>query len=150
MLRTSARLSLAFALLLTLAGCGDDASTVTTEQPASAPSASAISPSPAATAGSPAASPTPAEPTADNTFEIGFADGKATGDTGRLEVALNDSVAITVTSTQADEVHVHGYDLTAPVGPGQPAVIEFDATIPGVFEIELEDLGTQLAALQVQ
>jgi hypothetical protein len=50
----------------------------------------------------------------------------------------------------ADEVHVHGYDLTAALTPGQPTELTFAATIPGVFEVELHDAGTVLLTLQVQ
>jgi hypothetical protein len=59
-------------------------------------------------------------------------------------------VTIRVTSDVADEVHVHGYDLMTDVDPGTPATVTFDATIPGVFEVELEKLGQQLLTLQVQ
>ena len=44
---------------------------------------------------------------------------------------------------------MHGYDLEAELAPGQPAEIAFDATIPGVFEVELHEAGTLLLSLQV-
>jgi hypothetical protein len=148
-MRNAAQLLLASVLLLPIAACGGDRSTVATE-----PEVSASPPAAAATPSAPTASvvatPDAGLPGADNSFDIVVADGAVTGDTGRLKVGVGESVALTVTSNQADEVHVHGYDLTAPVGPGQPAAITFDATIPGVFEIELEQAGTQLASLQVQ
>ena len=53
------------------------------------------------------------------------------------------------TSAVGDEVHVHGYDLSRDVAPGAPARIAFPATIPGRFEIELEDRGVQIAELTV-
>ena len=71
------------------------------------------------------------------------------GDTGRVPVSLGDQVTITVTSDVADEIHLHGYDLSAPVAPGGPGTLTFQATIPGVFEVELEQLGTLLFTLQV-
>ena len=45
---------------------------------------------------------------------------------------------------------MHGYDLTdlAPGTPGRAST--FDATIPGVFEVELHDAGTVLLSLQVR
>jgi len=45
---------------------------------------------------------------------------------------------------------VHGYDLTTAVAPSRPAELSFDATIPGVFEVELHEAGTVLLALQVE
>ena len=85
----------------------------------------------------------------ENTFEISFAEDKVSGDTGRLEVGLGETVTIRVTSLRTDEVHLHGYDLRAPVAVDRPGVLTFTATIPGVFPLELENLGRELASLQV-
>lgn len=157
MSRSAARFLLASVLLVPLAGCGDDTSTVSTSPPSA--EADGSTPAPPAADPSPSSSgvrlgqggnTAPAAPTADKTFEISFAEGKASGDTGRLKVSVGDSVSITVKSLRADEVHLHGYDLSAPVRVDLPAVLTFDAKIPGVFELELEDSGVQLATLQVQ
>jgi heme/copper-type cytochrome/quinol oxidase subunit 2 len=67
----------------------------------------------------------------------------------RFDVPLDGPVRLTVGGDVSDEVHLHGYDLHADVAPGQDATIEFDATIPGVFEIELEDSGVLIGELQV-
>ena len=67
----------------------------------------------------------------------------------RGKVQLGREVVITATASVADEIHVHGYDLSADVAPGKPAEIEFDATIPGQFELELEDRGQLIAVLEV-
>jgi len=88
-------------------------------------------------------------PQAQHSFEISFADDQISGDTGRLEVGVGETVTIRITSFRTDEVHLHGYDLSAPVAVNRPAVLTFTATIPGVFELELENLGRQLASLQV-
>jgi hypothetical protein len=80
---------------------------------------------------------------------VTVAGGQASGDTGRVPVAVGTSVTLVVTSDVADEVHVHGYDKEAELSPGQPAEIHFDATIPGVFEVELHKAGTVLLRLQV-
>ena len=67
----------------------------------------------------------------------------------RFDVPLDGAVRLTVVGDVADEVHLHGYDLHGDVAPGQDATIEFDATIPGVFEIELEGSGVLIGELQV-
>lgn len=82
------------------------------------------------------------------TFEIEVASGEVTGG-GRLQAELGSSVQLVVEADVSDEVHLHGYDLSADVSPGQPATIEFVADIPGVFEVELEDAGIELAQLEV-
>ena len=83
------------------------------------------------------------------TIQVSYAGGTITGG-GRVPVKLGTSVTLEVTSDVADEVHVHGYDLMQDVTPDAPATVTFDATIPGVFEVELEELGQQLLTLQVQ
>jgi hypothetical protein len=82
-------------------------------------------------------------------IEVTVTGGQVTGDTGRVPVPAGEHVTLVVTSDARDELHVHGYDLTADLPPGTPATVEFDATIPGVFEVELHDAGTLLLSLQV-
>jgi heme/copper-type cytochrome/quinol oxidase subunit 2 len=77
------------------------------------------------------------------------AGGQASGDTGRVSVAVGEHVTLVITSDVADEVHLHGYDLETELSPGQPAELSFDATIPGVFQVELHEAGTQVLSLQV-
>ena len=68
----------------------------------------------------------------------------------RYSVKQGRKVVIVVRTELSDEVHVHGYDLMADVGPGQPATIRFTATAPGRFELELEDRGLEFAELEVR
>lgn len=75
--------------------------------------------------------------------------GQASGETGRVTVPLGTPVSLVVTSDAADEIHVHGYDRKAEVPPGGTASVSFTATIPGVFEVELENSKVQLLQLQV-
>jgi hypothetical protein len=75
--------------------------------------------------------------------------GRVSGDTGRVRVAAGERVTLVVTSDTADGVHVHGYDLATGLSPGEPAEIAFDATVPGIFEVELHEAGTLLLSLQV-
>jgi hypothetical protein len=76
-------------------------------------------------------------------------DGRVSGDTGRVPVPLGETVTLTVTSDVADQLHLHGYDRTAPLAPGRPAALTFAADVPGVFEAELHEAGTVLLALRV-
>ena len=82
-------------------------------------------------------------------IEVRLAGGQVTGDTGRVPVAIGTHVTLVITSDVADQVHVHGYDLETELAPGEPAALEFDATVPGVFEVELHEAGTVLLSLQV-
>ncbi|MBD8507584.1 hypothetical protein HT102_13940 [Hoyosella sp. G463] len=82
-------------------------------------------------------------------YEFTVADGTRTDGASQVEIPLGTSVALTVTADTADELHVHGYDLTADTVPGQPASIEFVADLPGVFEVELHQAGTVVTQLRV-
>jgi hypothetical protein len=68
----------------------------------------------------------------------------------RVRIDLGQKVRVQVEADRAEEVHVHGYDLKGDVAPGKPAVIDFTANVPGVFEVELEESGLKLFELQVQ
>lgn len=127
-------------------GCGEEPAA---SEPAPVSSTTAPSPSPAESATTaPSTAPTSAGPTA-RTISITVRGGRLTGDTGRVAVALGTPITLSVTSDVADEVHVHGYDLTADASAGGTASINFTVDIPGIFEVELEESGLQLLELQV-
>jgi heme/copper-type cytochrome/quinol oxidase subunit 2 len=67
----------------------------------------------------------------------------------RVKVPLDGKVRLEVTADRTDEVHLHGYDRKVDIEPGKPAVLEFTADVPGVFEVELEEAGLELVELQV-
>ncbi|MFC5826573.1 hypothetical protein [Nonomuraea insulae] len=79
--------------------------------------------------------------------EITIAGGRVSPPPGWLEVGKGRPVTITVTSDAADEVHVHGYDLTAELRPGVPATLRFTADLTGVFEVETH--GSKLVLTQL-
>jgi heme/copper-type cytochrome/quinol oxidase subunit 2 len=67
----------------------------------------------------------------------------------KLRFKQGDTVRFRVRSDIADEVHVHGYDLMKDIKPGQTVTFSFPADITGIFEIELENAGRQIAQLRV-
>ena len=60
-----------------------------------------------------------------------------------------ETIRFRVRADTTDEVHVHGYDVMKDVEPGETIAFSFPATITGIFEIELEDAGQQIAELRV-
>ena len=91
----------------------------------------------------------PTEQTPFTAIRITVKGGRPVGGIQRPKVTLGDNAIIYVTSDVADEVHFHGYDLSQDVKAGGTAQIPFHATIPGRFEIELENSGVRLAELTV-
>ena len=132
---------LTIALVLAVSGCAG------TDGPDSSAAATAAGSS-TTSAAEPSAS-APDSPVGQR-IEVQVAGGQVSGDTGRVPVPVGEHVTLTITSDVADEVHLHGYGLTAVLTPGTPAELTFDATIPGVFEVELHETGTVLLSLQVE
>lgn len=83
-------------------------------------------------------------------IEVTITAGQAHTEQSRVDVPLGSVVRIEVHADADEEVHVHGYDLFAPVGAAEPAVLEFTADIPGVFEVEAEHSGLELFQLRVR
>lgn len=85
----------------------------------------------------------------DQATEIVVENGSVEGGVQRLSVGLGETFTLRVRADTSDEVHVHGYDVTQPVTPDRPAEVTLTADIPGIFEVELEDSGLQIAELEV-
>lgn len=136
-------------LFLLLRPGGDDepapiATTEPTVEQTQAPEATATQ-EPEATA---TASPEPtatAEPEADvpTLTSAGITELSATQGDDVIFKVRNDDAA-------TQEVHVHGYDRSYDVEPGETRTITFPATITGIFEIEFEATGTQIGELTVE
>jgi hypothetical protein len=67
----------------------------------------------------------------------------------KIQVDKGDIVRFRARSSTPDEIHVHGYDLSREVTPGKTTTMSFKATIDGIFEIELEGSGVEIAQLRV-
>jgi FtsP/CotA-like multicopper oxidase with cupredoxin domain len=98
--------------------------------------------------------PPPPEPEPEVT-RLRIRGGAVVGGTRDIEVESGDTVRIVVASDAADEIHLHGYDITRNAAPGQPARFRFTADAEGSFEIEshvAEDAGREplIARLVVQ
>jgi len=135
------------ALGMSLSACGGSSGGDTT---AAATTASAT-PTPVATTAPPTATPPPTtaatpRPTA---IVVKVVDGKPQGGIVRRSVSKGDRVVLVVHSDTADEIHLHGYDLSRDVDAGGTVRIPFVADTPGRFEVELENLGVQIAELTV-
>jgi heme/copper-type cytochrome/quinol oxidase subunit 2 len=128
---------IAIVAVVLLTSGGDD-------EPDTTSATATATPTPTATA-----TPTPAETeTPTPTPDVPLVDASS-GEVTDLEFKEGDTVRFRVTSDVADEVHVHGYDLMKDVEPGQTVTFSFPASITGIFEVELEDAGKQIAQLRV-
>ena len=75
--------------------------------------------------------------------------GKPVGGPADLKFTSGETARFEVVTDAADELHLHGYDLTFNVKPGKPTEIEFDADIEGLFELESHTTAELLAEISV-
>lgn len=128
---------------LALAGCGgdDEASPTTTATTTETTETQPTQPAPTTTE---------EEPPGPKVVRVVVANGVPKGGIVRAKVKKGDRVVLVVTSDVADEVHLHGYDLSLDVAAGGTVRIRFRATVPGRFEVELEERGLQIADITVE
>jgi plastocyanin len=76
--------------------------------------------------------------------------GAVTPNAEQVKVQAGTTIKITATSDMKDTVHVHGYDKSLALTPGQPGTLEFVADTTGEFEIESHGLDKLIYQLVVQ
>ena len=75
--------------------------------------------------------------------------GEPVGGVQNLEFTQGETANFRVESDVADEIHLHGYDLSKPIAAGGTVTFTFPAEIEGVFEAELEERAVPLAEISV-
>lgn len=88
--------------------------------------------------------------TEDRRISLIVTDGKVSGVTGTVEVPLNTSVRLTVTSDVPDVLVVEGYDARAQLTVNDPVQLTFIADEAGDFAVSLDRSKQVLTRLRVQ
>ena len=138
--KTLAMLALAFVAGFALAACGGDGdgeATGTTQTQTTTETESETT-------------PTTTEEVKPTVVRVTVTGGVPESGIVRETVAKGDRVVLVVSSDVADEVHLHGYDISRDVPAGGTVRIQFTANVPGRFEVELEERGIQVADLTVE
>lgn len=132
-------------LLALAAGCGGDSSdagdTTTTETTTTIETTT--------TETTTTVTVTPPPPPGPTVIRIAVVGGAPKGGIVREKVDKGDRVVLVVTSDVADEIHLHGYDVSRDVAAGGTARLPFKATISGRFEVELEERGVVIGDITV-
>jgi hypothetical protein len=131
--------ALTLAATLLVAGCSSDdpqATTPLSTPPASSTGAGTTSPSQTAFAGT--------------EIVVAVTNGKVSPPTHRVKVTKGTAIRLQVTSDEADEVHVHGYELEKELPAGEQVTLDFTADQTGLFDIELHESDLQLVQLEVR
>ena len=75
--------------------------------------------------------------------------GETVGGVRDLEFTVGDTIRFTVRSDVADEVHLHGYDVSKEVAAGGSVTFSVPAHLDGLYEVELEEQAQALAEITV-
>lgn len=75
--------------------------------------------------------------------------GEPVGGIQTLEFSAGEEIRFRVSSDEAEEIHVHGYDIAKDVPAGGTIEFDFPAELEGIYEAELEGLGVQIAELRI-
>ena len=101
--------------------------------------------------------PTPAAPRSGPTDRAGSAiptivvrGGEPVGGVRELSTTSDESIRFRVRSLQPGEIHVHGYEMEKPVGPGRVASFDFPAELEGGFEVELHRGGGEVTIAEIE
>jgi hypothetical protein len=121
---------------------GDDDDDQATPPPA--PTGTTTAPATTTTA------PTATRPSGPTQIRIVVRGGRVIGGLRRARLEQGERAILIVRADVSDHVHLHGYDIMRDVSPGRPARLRFRATVPGRFEVELEDRSLQIAQIEVR
>ena len=142
-----------FALALLLAACGQSGSTTTT---GAASTTTATSQSTTTETAPSTTATTTTTTTAATTTSAGgevprikVEDGAKTEGLDTISVRVGETVRFEVEADIADEIHVHGYDLSFETIPGEEVLVEFVADATGIFEVEIEGLALPIVDIEV-
>jgi FtsP/CotA-like multicopper oxidase with cupredoxin domain len=76
--------------------------------------------------------------------------GKPVGGAKTLKFTKGDTVALSFSSDEAGEVHIHGYDKEVELTGSGAQTVRFKADLEGIYEIEDHESDELLAKLEVR
>lgn len=76
-------------------------------------------------------------------------DGAPVGGPAELEYNAGEQIQFRVRSNVADELHIHGYDITKEISAGGAVTVSFPADLEGIYEAELHGSGELIAEIRV-
>jgi len=82
-------------------------------------------------------------------FELRVAGKNLVAGEPTLRVNQGERVILRITSDRADELHLHGYDLSLVLKPNVAGELKFTANLSGRFDFELHHAHLELGALEV-
>lgn len=137
-----AALTVVVAAIIASSGGGGDEPEVIDTRTDSTAAASTTNDEPATTTAAPKPKPKP-----DTTVVV--RDGESVEGIERFRYRKGSTITFTVKSDVADEIHMHGYDVSKEIAAGGSVRFAVPATVEGRFEVELEQSAIQVARVEV-
>lgn len=137
------------ALVAGLAACGSGAAS-TSETSSSSASSSASTASSSAPSPSGSSSASSSSSPAQRTVTVTVTGSRVTPAPRTVELAVGETMTLTVTSDHADQLHVHGFDIEKELPAGTPVSVELTGESPGVYEVETHHPELRLLKIAVR
>lgn len=67
-----------------------------------------------------------------------------------VQLKVGDTLALTVTSDHADQLHAHGFEVEKEMQAGVPVTMSLKGATPGVYEVEMHHPPLTLMKIEVQ
>jgi plastocyanin len=67
-----------------------------------------------------------------------------------VDLAVGESLTLTVTSDHDDELHVHGFEVEKELSAGEPLSVTLTGKAPGVYEVETHHPELRLLKIAVR
>ncbi len=136
---------IAVVAVVVLAGGGGDDGAETAATPTPTPESAGMADEREQAEATPEPTPTPT-PTPDPVPVL-----RAGGEPRTVEAKQGERVRFRIRSPQAEEMHLHGYDVYKDLPAGKTVTVTIDdPQITGIFEIELHGSGEQVGSLKVE
>lgn len=82
-------------------------------------------------------------------FDLVIKENKLLSGSAVLQVKEGEDVIIKISGDKAEELHLHGYDISVEFEPGKTAELKFTAALTGRFTLELEKAKIDIGVLEV-
>jgi plastocyanin len=131
---TSTLYAAGLAAALAITGCGGGGRA---EQATAPPSQATTSEATGASATSPSTTASPASTTAAGpSLTVTVTGRKVTPAPATIDLAVGQTLTVTITSDHHDELHAHGFEVEEELKAGVRTTVRLKGTEPGVYEVE--------------
>ena len=67
-----------------------------------------------------------------------------------VDLAVGETITLTVTSDHATVLHIHGFDIEKPLVAGKPLSVRLTGSQPGLYDVETHEPELRLMQIAVR